>query len=448
MRPPRPEKEIKTASLFQPLLVDIIDPAHELVALARRIDWQWLDDELAPLYSGTGRAGNPTRLMVGLHLLKHAKALSDEEVCRQWKDNPYFQFLCGEEHFRHDYPIERSSMTHWRKRIGSGKLEKLISELLRVACEAGALEAEDLQKVIVDTTVQPKNITFPTDAKLAYRAILELGKLARKHNIPLRQSYKRVGKKLAIQAGRYAHAKQFKRMRKALKKLKCRLGRVERDIRRRTEGNEELGEQLRTPLYKAWLIRTQKPRDKVKIYSWHAPETECIAKGKAHKPYEFGVKASITTTMKRSKGGHFVLHCNALHGRPYDGHTLDKVIRATQRLSGVIPKRIYVDKGYAGHDHPHKSRVFRSGQKRGVTPEIKKELRRRSAVEPVIGHMKNDGHLGRNYLAGREGDRINAVLCGAGHNMRLLMKWFAAVYSLLLGWLTKKTEPRLIVTTP
>ena len=448
MRPPRPEKEIKTASLFAPLLVDIIDPTHELVALARRIDWEWLDEQLAPLYSRKGRTGNPTRLMVGLHLLKHAHQLSDEQVCRQWKDNPYFQFFCGEDYFRHDYPIERSSMTHWRKRIGNEKLEDIISELLRVANRSGALELDDLQKVIVDSTVQPKNITFPTDAKLAYRAILELGKLARKHNIPLRQSYKRVGKKLAIQVGRYAHAKQFKRMRKSLKKLKCRLGRIERDILRRIEGDEDLREALETPLYKAWLIRTQKARDKVKVYSWHAPETECIAKGKAHKPYEFGVKVSVTTTMKRSKGGHFVLHSNALHGRPYDGHTLDKVIRATQRISGVTPKRIYVDKGYVGHDHPHKKRVFRSGQKRGVTKEIKKELRRRSAVEPVIGHMKNDGHLNRNYLAGREGDRINAVLCGAGHNMRLLMKWFAAAWSLLLLWLEAKTEPRLVTVAP
>jgi len=448
MRPPKPEKKVQTASLFQPLLVDIIEPSHELVLLAERIDWNWLDQQMEPLFSSKGRAAIATRLMVGLHLLKHAKGLSDEEVCRQWKDNPYHQYFCGEDYFQHHFPIERSSMTHWRKRIGHAKLEQLISELLRVANQAGALALEELEKVIVDTTVQPKNITFPTDAKLTYRAILELGKLAREHNIPLRQSYKRVGKKLAIQVGRYSHAKQFKRMGKALKKLKCRLGRIERDIQRKIEGNETLEKALRTPLYKAWLIRTQKPRDKVKIYSWHAPETECIAKGKAHKPYEFGVKASITTTMKRSKAGHFVLHCNALHGRPYDGHTLNKVIRATQRLSGIIPKRIYVDKGYIGHDHPHKNRVFRSGQKRGVTSEIKKELKRRSAVEPVIGHMKNDGHLGRNYLAGREGDRINAVLCGAGHNMRLLMKWFSTVYQFLLQWLTKKLEPKLILITP
>ncbi len=176
-------------------------------------------------------------------------------------------------------------------------------------------------------------------------------------------------------AGRYAHAKQFKRMRNALKKLNSRLGRVERDIARKIAGNESLEKVFRVPFYKAFLIRTQQPRDKVKLYSWHAPEVECIAKGKAHKPYEFGVKVSITTPMQCSAGGLFVLHSEAIEGRPYDGHTLHRVLRGTQAISGVIPERVYVDKGYVGHDYPDKRAVFRSGQIRGVTAEIKKELR-------------------------------------------------------------------------
>jgi IS5 family transposase len=426
MRPkPEPQATPHTAHLFQPLLVDLLDKTHELFVLAGKIDWHWIDEQLADNYSTTGRAGIPTRLMVGLHLLKHAKKLSDEEVCRQWKENPYFQYFCGEEYFQHRFPIERSSMTHWRKRIGDKQLENLISELLRVAVETKALELESLKKVIVDTTVQPKNVTHPTDAKLVLRALTELRKMAKKNGLTLRQSYTRVAKHLAIKVGRYAHAKQFRRMRKALKKLKCRLGRVERDILRQISGNESLEEDFRMALYKAFLIRTQKPRDKVKIYSWHAPEVECIAKGKAHKPYEFGVKASVTTPMKRSAGGLFVLHSEAIAGRPYDGHTLDRVIKNGTALTGVKPERIYVDKGYVGHDYPDKRIVFRSGQKRGVSAEIKKELKRRSAVEPVIGHMKSDGHFGRNYLHGADGDKINAVLCGAGHNMRLLLKWFA-----------------------
>ncbi|MFC5049725.1 IS5 family transposase [Rubritalea spongiae] len=425
MRPPKHSNQPETAHLFQPLLIDILDPTHELVVLAAKIDWDWLDGQLCELYSTTGRAAIPTRLMVGLHLLKHAKALSDEEVCRQWKENPYFQLFCGEKYFQHRFPIERSSMTHWRKRIGDKKLETLISELLRVAHQTGALDIESLSKVIVDTTVQPKNVTHPTDAKLALRGLTELVKMAKLHGIKLRQSYAKEAKRLAIMAGRYAHAKQFKRMRKTLKKLKGRLGRVERDIARKINGNAGLEETFRLPFYKAFLIRTQKPRDKVKIYSWHAPEVECIAKGKAHKPYEFGIKVSVITPMERSAGGLFVLHSEAIEGRPYDGHTLNRVIQATRAISGIKPERIYVDKGYVGHDYPDKRAVFRSGQIRGVTPEIKRELRRRSAVEPVIGHMKTDGHLGRNYLHGKDGDKINAVLCGAGHNMRLLLKWFA-----------------------
>ena len=381
--------------------------------------------------------------MVGLHLLKHAKAFSDEEVCRQWKENPYFQLFCGERYFQHHFPIERSSMTHWRKRIGDKKLESLISELLRVASSVGALELESLQKVIVDTTVQPKNITHPTDAKLSLRALKELTKLAKANGIKLRQTYAKEAKFLAIKVGRYAHAKQFKRMRKALKKLKGRLGRVERDIARQIKDNQGLEESFRIPFYKAFLIRTQQPRDKVKLYSWHAPEVECIAKGKAHKLYEFGVKVSVTTPMERSPGGLFVLHSEAIEGRPYDGHTLKRVIEGTQSISGIKPQRIYVDKGYVGHDYPDKRAVFRSGQIRGVTPEIKKELKRRSAVEPVIGHMKTDGLLGRNYLLGKDGDKSNAVLCGAGHNMRLLLKWFTSFLLKLREFLAQRKSPSL-----
>ena len=270
-------------------------------------------------------------------------------------------------------------------------------------------------------------MTHPTDGKLALRALTELCKLAKQHGIKLRQSYAKEAKSLSIMAGRYAHAKQFKRMRRSLKKLKGRLGRVERDIRRKIEGNLALGEVFREPFYKAFLIQTQKPRDKEKIYSWHAPEVECIGKGKAHRPYEFGVKVSVTTPLERSAGGLFVLHSEALAGRPFDGHTLNRVIKNGTKLTGVKPKRIYADRGYKGHGYPEKRVVFLSGQKRGVTKEIAGELKRRSAIEPVIGHMKTDGHLGRNFLLGADGDKINAILSGAGHNMRLLLKWLSTL---------------------
>ena len=227
-------------------------------------------------------------------------------------------------------------------------------------------------------------------------------------------------------AGRYSHAKQYNRRNRELKFLRTRLGRLIRDIRRQIGDHPRLREIFAEPLAKAGRIRRQEQRQRgPKLYSWHAPETECIAKGKAAKPYEFGVKVSLATTNKRAKGGQFILHAKALPGNPYDGHSLKEVIEETQALTGREIERAYVDKGYRGHDAPKPLRVFISGQKRGVHGQIKKELRRRSAIEPVIGHCKEDGHLGRNYLKGRLGDQINAVMSAVGHNLRLVLRWLA-----------------------
>ena len=316
-------------------------------------------------------------------------------------------------------------MSHWRKRIGD-KLDILLAETLRIAHDSGALKKSDLARVTVDTTVQPKNVTFPTDAKLLETAIRQLGKLAKAHDVPLRQSYRRVAKRAAMMAGRYAHAKQFKRMNKQIKFLRTRLGRVIRDIRRKIDADAERQVAFAGALSKASQIRRQKPRQRGwKLYSWHAPETECIGKGKARTPYEFGVKVSLTTTNKRCKGSQFILHAKALPGNPYDGHTLKEVIAETEALTGREIERTYVDRGYVGHDAPKPGRVFKSGQKRGVHGQIKKELRRRPAIEPVIGHCKSDGHLGRNFLKGRLGDQINAVMSVVGYNLRLILKWLS-----------------------
>ncbi len=396
---------------------------HELVVLADKIDWVWLDEQLAECFSDQGRPAEPVRFMIGMFILKHTYELSDEQVWDRWVQNPYFQYFTGEEFFQHELPHERSGMSHWRKRIGD-KLDILLQETLRLAHDTGALKKSDLARITVDTTVQPKNVTFPTDAKLLETAILQLGKLARKHDVPLRQSYARVAKTAAMMAGRYAHAKQFKRMNKRIKFLRTRLGRLIRDIQRKTGNDGRLKEAFAVPLGRASQIRRQKQRQRGwKLYSWHAPETECIGKGKAAKPYEFGVKVSLTTTNKRCKGGQFILHAKALPGNPYDGHTLKEVIEETEVLTGREIERVYVDKGYVGHSAPKPLRVFRSGQKRGVHGQIRKELRRRSAIEAVIGHCKTDGHLDRNFLKGRLGDQINAVMSAVGYNMRLILKW-------------------------
>jgi IS5 family transposase len=227
-----------------------------------------------------------------------------------------------------------------------------------------------------------------------------------------------------MMAGRHAHAKQFKRHNKRLKFLRTRLGRQIKDIGRKIDGDETLEALFSDALMKARQIRSQKQRQRGwKLYSWHASETECIGKGKARAPYEFGVKVSLTTTNKRAKGGQFILHAKALPGNPYDGHTLREVLAETEALTGPEIERVYVDKGYRGHDAPRPNRIFRSGQKRGVQGQIKKELRRRSAIEAVIGHCKTDGHLDRNFLKGRLGDQINAVMTADGYNFRLILRW-------------------------
>jgi IS5 family transposase len=333
-------------------------------------------------------------------------------------------------------------MTRWRGRVSEQELARLLQESLRIAHKTGALRIKDLRQATVDTTVQPKAITFPTDGKLLYRAMARLAKLARRWGVKLRQSYVRVGKLALMKSQRYAHAKQFRRHRREVRFLRTRLGRMIRDIDRKTEGTSLAGA-VRHELALARRVRDQQRRQiGPKVYSLHAPEVECIGKGKPHKPYEFGCKVTVATTNARAPGGQFVTYIAALHGNPYDGHTLKETIEGVTAITGMEPERIFVDKGYRGHNHDKPLRVFRSGQKRGVTLRIKRQLRRRSAIEPVIGHMKEDGRLGRNFLSHRHGDRLNAILAGVGQNVRLLLRWFELVLYLVLGWIYDALSPR------
>lgn len=430
---PKQSRETGDQDLFRSRLDQIINMKHEVVGLAGRIDWAWIDREIAPLYSEKGRPGIETRFVIGLLLLKHIYGLSDEGVCERWVCDPYFQYFTGEEFFQHEFPHERSDLSHWRKRLGD-KLELLLAESLRVAHETGALRSKDLAQVNVDTTVQPKNVTFPTDAKLLHAAIRGLNRVAQKHGIKLRQSYLRLAKRAAMMAGRYAHAKQFKRHHRELRFLRTRLGRLIRDIGRKIKGKPELEAAFAAPLSRAMQIRSQRQRQRGwKLYSFHAPEVECIGKGKAQAPYEFGVKVSVVTTNARAPGGQFVLHAKSLPGNPYDGHTLAGVLEQTQALTGREIERAFVDKGYRGHQASNPRRVFISGQKRGVFGVIKRQLKRRSAIEPAIGHMKSDGHLGRCYLKGRDGDAANAVLSAVGYNLRRVLAWLRAFLRVLLS---------------
>jgi transposase, IS5 family len=280
---------------------------------------------------------------------------------------------------------------------------------------------------------------FPTDAKLLNRAREILVRLADKHGVALRQSYRRVGKLALIQHQRYAHAKQFKRANRSLKKLRTYLGRVIRDIGRKIDGNDILQTVFDRVLALARRVRDQKQHQRgYKVYSLHAPEVECIGKGKGHRPYEFGVKVSVATTLSHAKSGQFVTHVKAMPGKPYDGHTLATVIPEMETLIGNTIERVIADKGYRGHTAlpDYKFRVFITGQKRRMTPKIKREMRRRAAAEPIIGHLKAEHRMERNYLAHRAGDAANAVLAAAGYNFRLLLRWLKLLLFQILALLS------------
>ena len=289
---PNERRDSGQQDLLRSRLDQIVDPRHPLVKLARQIDWRFLEQRFGESYTDhPGRPPLPTRLMAGLAILKHTHDLSDEVLCERWLENPYYQLFCGEEFFRHTLPFDRSSMTRWRQRMGEEKLTALLQESLSVATRTGAAKPADFTRVIVDTTVQPKAVAFPTDARLLQRARERLVRLAQTHGVRLRQSYARVGKRALIQHQRYAHAKQFKRANRALRTLRTLLGRVIRDIGRKIGEDPRLRAIFAWPLSLARRVREQRPRQRgPKIYSLHAPEVECIGKGKPHKPYEFGVK--------------------------------------------------------------------------------------------------------------------------------------------------------------
>ena len=440
MRPKQPTTEPQE-DLFRARLENLVDPRHALVRLAGLIDWSRFEAEFGSLYTDGGRPGLPTRLMVGLHLLKHMDALSDEAVCARYLDSPYVQLFCGEGYFQHALPLDRSSMTRWRQRIGAERLEVLLAESLAAAQRGGAVQEKHLRRVTIDTTVQPKAVTHPTDSKLLQRGIEILVRLARRHGIRLRQSYLRVAKRAKREAAKLIHAGRRRQAERQVRQLRTWLGRLFRDIGRKIAGHAALQATLAEPLGRiARLLRQRREdRGRDKLYSLHAPEVECIGKGKAQARYEFGCKVSLATTNAVASGGQFVLGARALPGNPYDGHTLAEQIAQTERITGVAVERAYVDRGYRGHD-ADKARVFVSGQKRGITPTIRRERRRRSAIEPVIGHLKSDGHLGRNFLLGTEGDATNVILAAAGHNLRLLRAWLAWLLACLLSLLTSAPQ--------
>jgi IS5 family transposase len=437
-RPRPPEQD----DLLRPRLVDLIDMRHELVKLASLIDWEFFEREWAGFFpSTTGRPATSPRLVAGLLYLQHAFRLSDEAVVARWVENPYYQHFTGEVFFQHRPPIDPTSLTRWRKRIGEEGVEWLLTKTIEAGHASGAVAERSLEQVAVDTTVMEKAIAHPTDSRLVERARAQLVDLAREAGIELRQSYARLAPRLAAQIGRYAHAKQFRRMRKALRTLKGYTGRVLRDLRRQLSEIPEgpLRERVLDRLVLVSRLLHQTLKSTGRIYSLHEPEVDCISKGKARVRYEFGTKVSVATTLAEG----FVVGMRSLPGNPYDGHTLAEALEQVEVLTDCRPRLAVVDRGYRGHS-VEGTQVLISGTRRGLTPVLAAALRRRSSIEPEIGHMKTDGRLARCGLKGTLGDAVFAVLCGCGHNIRKILAhlraWLAQIIAAILDLVREVQE--------
>lgn len=409
--------------LFRSRLENQIDLRHPLAQLAQRMPWDGLDDALAPTLppdpAGGGRPALPVRLMAGLLYLKHAYDLSDEEVCVRWLENPYWQYFTGEVVFQTRLPCNPSSLTRWRQRLGEAGMEELLAQTIAAARTMKAVDTRELSRVIVDSTVQEKAIAHPTDSRLLEVARRKLVLHSRRHGLKLRQTYEREAPRLSRKAGRHAHARQFKRMHKVLRRQRTLLGRVIRDIGRQLDNlTQAAREQIQVWLERAERILKQRPKDKNKLYALHAPEVECISKGKSRNPYEFGVKVGIAVTARKG----LIVGARSFPGNPYDGDTLHEQLEQVEILSNTKPTCAIVDLGYRGREVPG-TQVLHKGKSKTLTRRQWAWIKRRQAIEPVIGHLKDDCRLRRCHLKGALGDALHVIGCAAGYNIRWLMRW-------------------------
>ncbi len=429
MKPRRPPIADQQMDMYRVELIRIVNPDHAMVKLAAVVNWERLDKLFGKTFCPEkGRPGHSTRLMVALHYLKYTDNLSDERVLNVWVDTPCWQHFSGMKWLAHELPIHPSSMTRWRKRIGEAGAEQLLRETIQAGLRLKIVKNSQLKRVNMDTTVQEKEVRYPTDARLYDRARARLVKAARQRDIPIRQSYVRKAKELVIRQGRYAHARQMKRAAKCTRQLKTYLGRVIRDIERKYPQPDP---KLAALLTLAKRIYQRQRHDKNKVYSVHAPEVECISKGKVHKRYEFGCKVSVAAT---SRGGWFV-GAKAFHGNPYDGHTLSQALSQVERIARQ-PGQVFVDMGYRGHDYRGDTQVHVDKRRRSRTAKsLWRWMKRRAAIEPGIGHLKREHRMDRNQLAGIVGDQMNAILCAAGMNFHKLLGSLTTLLRLFLRWL-------------
>lgn len=401
--------------LFRPVLKQIVNPNHELVVLSKQIDWVALEQELSPLYSQRGAPSKPIRLVAGLLMLKRIYNLGDETVVAAWIQNPYYQYFCGEQYFQWEQPCDPSDLVHFRKRIGEEGVKRLFEESIKVHGE----DAAKGNTLLVDTTAQENNITYPTDAKLYRKIIIKCNALAGEAGVQMRQTYTRTVKGLLLKLRFGHHPKRRRQATKALRKLKTIAGRQVRDLERKLEKGHMLTDAHLEFLGLCQMVLEQSRNSKDKFYSLHEPQTACIAKGKSGKPYEFGSKVSVGLN---SLSG-VILSILNFTGNPHDSKTLTPTLDEVHENTGKWFEQVLGDRAYRGRKKYKGSRIMVPGQEKGKDPTHKRKLRKlfrqRAAIEPIIGHLKSDHRLGRNYLKGIIGDQINPILAAMGFNLKL-----------------------------
>ncbi len=406
----------KQRDLFRPMLIDFINDQHELVLLADKIDWDYFEKEFSGFYSQLGRPSMPIRLMVGCLMLKRIYNLGDETLVEAWVRDPYMQYFCGMLHFEHKFPCDPSDFVHFRKRIGDNGVEKIFTYSVLIH---GRKAHENL--VLSDTTVQENNTTFPTDAKLAKRVIDKCNDLAKQTGINQRQSYTRVSKQLVRNTFNPKHPKRAVKAKKAGKKLKTIAGRLIRELERELTPDQLAQHQKELDFYRQ--IINQQRTDKNKIYSVHKPFTSCIAKGKAHKQYEFGNKVGLLATSKTL----IITAIKAFEGNPHDSRTIEPLLEQAKHNNLTVPKEVVYDRAGKGQKQIGDTIISTPDNKplkRDTDYQRKKKrrkFRRRAAIEPVIGHLKTDFRMGQNYLHGKVSPQINAFLAAAGWNLKKMM---------------------------
>jgi len=422
MKPKTPSREKQSHLLYQDLL-EQLNPNDPLLMLAKRIPWESFEKDFALLYSSLGRPAKPVRLMVGLLLLKQIENLSDEKVVEAWVRNPYYQAFCGMEHFQWRFPCASSDLVHFRQRIGEAGVEKIFQASVVLHGKAG-LERE----VVIDTTVQEKNITFPTDTKLRVKVMSRCWKLAAEEGLQLRRSYRRELKK-TLRVIRFSKKRDEKKQAPAaLRRVKTMANALLRDVMRKLPESRRASLRAELELYRRAV--NQERHDKNKVYSLHEPGVLCIAKGKEHKKYEFGAKAALAMT----KTNNIIIGAKSFSENVYDGDTLSAVLTQIKTVRGKAPEKAFCDRGFRGRRRVGETEiVLPSAPSSKVSEYDKRKARknfgRRSAIEPVIGHIKNDFRLARNYLKGALGDTINLLLAAAAFNMK---KWLNALAQGLL----------------